>query len=574
MSKNPVAAEKLLLATDGLRRFMASLRTDREREDFRRHLRRYIHIYLPDCPWEVSSTNRYTIVSHEASITARRRIQKHESIKYLSGIQVVITAKEEEAIALRKKDFSIVVSSRSRNTSLFMGPARFANHDCNANAALRTTSNAGIEIVAVRMIEPGEEITVTYGENYFGEDNCECLCGTCELAQRNGWEPEDGPVVKTNEEEDKQEVYGFRRRRLREGSDSGSRTPSLTRSTIRPRVIKSRTRLSELTTARDVSTASPAPEGTPRGRKRTPDAMATPPVTPAKKFKYAIEPVGDAPTSRGSSVSCGGASSSESPVVTDATSPERESPEPSEVKEYFDSRPRNSTGMPLSPESVRSLSSPGKTAAGSPTASAVDDDSPIVDCISVSIETSDAVEALEQPQRNYERRTFAKQSTPPAKLRKPGDYILTSQLLSEPEMAWIQCTICNTHFVQQNAYFTRSSCPRCERHSKLYGYMWPKTDKEGPYDREERILDHRTVHRFLDCVGERKARGHKGFDESEDEDPEPAKTARPTKQGAKAKAKVVKKPIKAKRLTGKRKPDARALRRSRRERQVSRKLQS
>ena len=60
--------------------------------------------------------------------------------------------------------------------------------------------------------------------------------------------------------------------------------------------------------------------------------------------------------------------------------------------------------------------------------------------------------------------------------------------------------------MQQNAYFTRSSCPRCERHSKLYGYMWPKTDKEGRDDKEERVLDHRTVHRFIRPEEERSIR--------------------------------------------------------------------
>ena len=31
----------------------------------------------------------------------------------------------------------------------------------------------------------------------------------------------------------------------------------------------------------------------------------------------------------------------------------------------------------------------------------------------------------------------------------------------------------------------------------LYGFRWPKTDKEGPSDDEERVMDHRTIHRFL-----------------------------------------------------------------------------
>lgn len=92
------------------------------------------------------------------------------------------------------------------------------------------------------------------------------------------------------------------------------------------------------------------------------------------------------------------------------------------------------------------------------------------------------------------------------KIRTPGDYILTDRLIAEPTAAWINCMNCEEAFVQLNAYFTRSSCPRCERHSKLYGYQWPKTDKEGRDDSEERVLDHRTVHRFIRPNEEREAR--------------------------------------------------------------------
>jgi len=97
--------------------------------------------------------------------------------------------------------------------------------------------------------------------------------------------------------------------------------------------------------------------------------------------------------------------------------------------------------------------------------------------------------------------------TGPTTYRQPGDYELTPRLLAEPDMAWVRCLICSTAFVQQNAYCTRSSCPRCERHSKLYGYVWPKTQREGPRDKEERILDHRTVHRFLALDDELMVRG-------------------------------------------------------------------
>jgi histone-lysine N-methyltransferase SUV420H len=91
-------------------------------------------------------------------------------------------------------------------------------------------------------------------------------------------------------------------------------------------------------------------------------------------------------------------------------------------------------------------------------------------------------------------------------VREPGDYVLTARLLTGSTDAWIRCKNCEEAFVQQDSYFTRSSCPRCERHSKLYGYRWPKTDKEGRNDTEERVLDHRTVHRFVDPTEEKVIR--------------------------------------------------------------------
>lgn len=435
VKKQPEVAVEQLLQLDGLRRYHTCLKTDKEKDDFKRHLRRYVNIYSPDCAWEVTSTNRYTITTHEASVTARRPIARNETIKYLAGIQVHITPQEERSISKRKKDFSIVVSSRSKSTSLFMGPARFANHDCNANATLMTTSQSGIEIVATRPIAAGEEITVVYGDNYFGDDNCECLCRTCEDLLRNGWEPEDGPVVWETPDESTSDTYGLRRRRRERDDSAGvsSRTSSIapaSRVPLRKAIGKSGL-------SNETLESSPAPDATPRTGKRSFDALGTPPVTPAKRFKYTIDRQEDMrPVSRGSSVS-------QSEESTDAMETDMTSPE---------SSPRS---LP-SPQSVRS--------------NALDADS-----------ASDA-ESTPRASRVAESIEAESKDASKKRVRTQGDYLLTTLLLNKPDMAWQECGTCTMQFVHsgRDADLT---CPRCDRHARMYGYAWPKTESGG-----ERLL--------------------------------------------------------------------------------------
>ncbi|KAI1426981.1 hypothetical protein F5Y12DRAFT_739389 [Xylaria sp. FL1777] len=574
---NVELAESELLATDGLRRFYSGLKTPKEQDDFRAHLRRYMRIYLPDCPFEVSSTNRYTIYSHEAAITARKYIKKGQPIKYLSGIQVMITAKEDKELAKRKKDFSIVISSRNKCAALFMGPARFANHDCDANARLMITGQTGIEIVATKNIDVGDEITVSYAENYFGEDNCECLCRTCEENVANGWAHGGGGVVlKKSIEDSNLEGYSLRRRRRDESCASGSRTPSVTPD-IRPRIRKTKPKRQKGGPERETLGDSPAPHNILREkRKREYESLQSPPTTPAKRLKtlqYEVEPVPtpDALESRSSDESTSSAhsaSDSASPdamVMTDVTTPEEEIQEVALQSPVLTPiRPRI-LALKVEDSDLSSLSDLSRTPSVPPVPNTESlaslDETPIISVIasemevpitddsqsdgissddlvnlptsattvseeilSISIPSPEGVlEMLDQeptrgrprgrgrPKRGEERKVAESTDEPTqvTKKRVPGDYTLTPVLLAEPNMAWIHCTVCGDAFVQQNAYFTRSSCFRCERHSKLYGYSWPKTEKDGPADKEERVLDHRTIHRFLDTEEEARIRGRK-----------------------------------------------------------------
>ncbi|KAK8136870.1 Histone-lysine N-methyltransferase SET9 [Apiospora sp. TS-2023a] len=592
-------AETKLLATAGLRKFINGLKTEKEKDAFRQHLRRYMQIYLPDSPFEVSTTNRYTIVTHEAAVTARRYIRRGQPVKYLSGIQVLMSAEEEEDISRRKKDFSIVVSSRNKCASLFMGPARFANHDCDANAQLKIISQSSIEIHATRDIDVGEEVTVTYGDNYFGEDNCECLCQSCENKLVNGWAQPDGasPVKKSVEEEAASEGYSLRQTRGRSSARS-SRTPSITPD-IRPKVRKSSSRSLLRTNSGASMTDSPAPETLLRQkRKREYETLKTPPVTPAKKPKLMdFEPVPvPASLSRRSSVAdstgsdhVSGATSDSDSVGTDVTVPDDlkeakatlQSPNltptraamPSLKLEDSDVSTLSNVVVSLEPadsdvpqDTVYAAPTAGFVANSVPPSSSNPDDCEPVDMIVIPPPLTPASKpAAEQLPSTPPSATNTAQSAPakrgrgrprgsgtkakslpesPESLpssqtqdvdmevppqveaipieetetetsaadtsshRVPGDYTLTPKLL-HGNSAWINCTICSSAFVQQEATFTRSECPRCERHSKLYGFRWPKTVREGKHDKEERILDHREVCRFLHPEEEAKIRGRK-----------------------------------------------------------------
>ncbi|KAL1893026.1 histone lysine methyltransferase Set9 [Sporothrix stenoceras] len=579
-------AEEKLLATNGLGKFYRALKTNAEKEDFRRHLRRYMQIYLPDCPFEVAATNRYTIFQEEACISARRFIKSNETIKYLSGIQVVITAEEEAELSERKKDFSIIVSSRKKEVNLFMGPARFSNHDCDANARLVTTGQAGIEIIATKSIGVGEEITVTYGDSYFGEDNCECLCKTCEDNLANGWAPADGVVpVKQSVEDGSQtptQGYSLRRREEHSFNRGNSETPSLT-PVARPKVSKASLRKLLRGAAEAISLKAGSMEldgeSPQRGQKRERDSsiLATPPVSPAKRQKTTTLSEVDGTSSESDDTSATPNAGPSQIIQSDSTT--ENSPAPSDSAENKDAT-QNDAQMPT-PEPSQQLSgsdvcesepsesivvastvtmtvvtettttlkveestSMGELTLPTPESSLdSEEDDKTDDKMDEKPEATleDATPAVQTPRRGRPRKyplseaevqvkskpaprapkveveevaaeednEETEDSTGPARQRVPGDYTLTPLLLAEPETAWVICSVCSKAFVQRDAYFTRMSCPRCERHSKLYGYMWPKTEPEGKWDKEERILDHRLVHRFLHAGDEAKIRGRK-----------------------------------------------------------------
>ena len=62
---------------------------------------------------------------------------------------------------------------------LMAGPARFVNHNCRPNGNYYAGFYKGKECIKIELVEdlqPGEELTVSYGDAFFGVGNQDCLC--------------------------------------------------------------------------------------------------------------------------------------------------------------------------------------------------------------------------------------------------------------------------------------------------------------------------------------------------------------------------------------------------------------
>ncbi|KAI4134532.1 MAG: hypothetical protein LQ347_001432, partial [Umbilicaria vellea] len=434
-----------------------------------------------------------------------------------------MTPEEEKDLDLTRRDFSIVMSSRKRTPSLFLGPARFANHDCNANARLVTSGTEGMQVVAVRDIEVDEEITVTYGEDYFGLRNCECLCRSCELEGRNGWITRGGS-----------------------GTPSGMSTPNL-EDDIKlggPYSFRRKRKYGSLPDMSTPSTTPEAPEEPTKKRKLGPSALGlevtgfeqiTDPVVkmeePNADFLRDLS-AADGLESRFTNDSCEQSSNQGSESATEPlTSPHTynstsstsqpnqdisvkvatflsESKVPVELSQYATPRSieldSSQVSQPSSDaESVfdnkasrksSPVTTPSASQESGPDSSIKEDTiEPDQDSDLSDLSENDALDdilrtVIRRPRKRKSAASKAK-LIPTIELelpttRHPGDYIRTPLLLGEAYSRWVDCRTCDACWVQSNGYYTRKECPRCERHSKLYGYQWPKTERQGKGDEE------------------------------------------------------------------------------------------
>jgi len=141
--------------------------------------REYLFLHHPTCLFALETTTLYSMSSLEICVRCRHRAIGPGEIHGLVGSSVAVPRSDLEMLQALELDFSVAVSQRVSTPSILLGIARFLNHDCNPNAQLVRVTRQSWIVKATRSIAVGEEITVDYGNHYFGIDNHECACASC-----------------------------------------------------------------------------------------------------------------------------------------------------------------------------------------------------------------------------------------------------------------------------------------------------------------------------------------------------------------------------------------------------------
>ena len=108
-------------------------------------------------------------------VFALEPVPKWHKIGEVRGESITIAEARRRAAMLERIMIVEISSKKAIDLAKSTDPMRFTNHSCQPNGQLRVHEGR-IEFYALRHIEPGEEITVDYGETHH-EGRLTCRCG-------------------------------------------------------------------------------------------------------------------------------------------------------------------------------------------------------------------------------------------------------------------------------------------------------------------------------------------------------------------------------------------------------------
>ncbi|KAK7020006.1 hypothetical protein R3P38DRAFT_2454383, partial [Favolaschia claudopus] len=78
------------------------------------------------------------------------------------------------------------MEARDGTSRVLYGPIRMVNHSCDASTyeELKPNCRSTIVVRTLRAIQPGEEVTVGYGSDFFDAEGI-CMCSVCQPDMQN-----------------------------------------------------------------------------------------------------------------------------------------------------------------------------------------------------------------------------------------------------------------------------------------------------------------------------------------------------------------------------------------------------
>lgn len=193
------AAIYAFLNLRSVRCFIDKLAPNKQLE-FRDHLIRFLNVFHSESGYTIQECNRYSQEGNQgAKLVATRAWYRGDKIGRLSGVVCVLSAQDEDTILQPEgSDFSVMYSNRKRCSTLWLGPGAYINHDCKPTCEF-VSHGSTAHIRVLRDMVAGDEITCYYGSEFFGTNNGDCECVTCEKTKR-------GKFARTGEEENAEPI--------------------------------------------------------------------------------------------------------------------------------------------------------------------------------------------------------------------------------------------------------------------------------------------------------------------------------------------------------------------------------